>query len=71
MDGAFSAGTLVFAKLAFVQARMGILHELLAVGTQAVGAVVRATEEAYHFLYRALFVFYSMLHRKQECVRCV
>lgn len=71
MDGAFSAGALVFAKLAFVQARMGILQELLAVGTQAFGVAVRAAVETYHFLHRALFIFYSMLHRKQECAICV
>lgn len=71
MDGAFSASGFAFAKLAFVQTRMGILQELLAVGTQAFCAVVCAAVETYHFLYRALFVFYSMLHRKQECAKCV
>jgi hypothetical protein len=71
MDGAFSAGALVFAKLTFVQACVGILQELLAVGTQAFCAVVCAAVEAYHFLYRALFVFYSILHRKQECAKGV
>jgi hypothetical protein len=71
MDGAFSASGFAFAKLAFVQACVGILQELPAVGTQAFGVAVRAAVETYHFLHRALFIFYSMLHRKQECAKCI